>query len=352
MSQQLLKSFIAEIVQQQLNEITARTGSRTGGFEFDSAVKNRIYQQAVKAKQELQAKAKAQTDKIFRIELDRKSRFKIKDPVTGEYVYIFFQFFLDTNKKAPTGWYDPTTKVIGLNVVDLDYDLWFKSSIPHELTHFFNIEHFKVDLTTDDEDYEKYALRPHEKSAFLGGTLVSAMEMEAEKIAKEIKSKSQVAKKLGENLAAKPHRLYERLRNQKIFSRLINIYMEDPQMLRSLNKAAYDIIQKNIVPALEELRLPLITSGMKGLAKEIAKEITAGGPGMKESDLAFANKIIKHPWLLYKTWIKRQEKTDDSKSTLDFYAKIPNSLLAAKVNSIAQEIAAKIIKPALYLSKI
>ena len=56
MSQQLLKSFIAEIVQQQLNEITARTGSRTGGFEFDSAVKNRIYQQAVKAKQELQAK--------------------------------------------------------------------------------------------------------------------------------------------------------------------------------------------------------------------------------------------------------------------------------------------------------
>jgi hypothetical protein len=352
MSQQLLKSFIVEIVQQQLNEITARTGPRTGGFEFDSAVKNRIYLQAVKAKQELQAKAKEQTDKIFRIELDRMSRFKIKDPVTGEYVYIFFQFFLDTNKKAPTGWYDPATNIIGLNVVDLDYDLWFKSSIPHELTHFFNIKHFKADLTTDDEDFEKYALQPHEKSAFLGGTLVSAMEMEAEKIAKEIKSKSQVAKKLGENLAAKPYRLYERLRNQKIFSRLINIYMKDPQLLRSLNKAAYDITQKNIVPALQELHLPLITSGMKGLAKEIAKEITAGGPEMKESDLAFANKIIKYPWLLYKTWIKSQEKTDDSKSTLDFYAGIPNSLLATKVNSIAQDIATTIIKPALYLSKL
>jgi len=352
MSQQLLKSFIVEIVQQQLNEITARTGPRTGGFEFDPAVKNRIYLKAVEANKELQLKKQARKKKIVKINHDQMSRFKIKDPITGEYFYIFFQFFLDTNKKAPTGWYDPNTNVIGLNVADLTYDLWFKATIPHELTHFFNLKHFHIDSVVGDEDFEKYALQPHEKSAFVGGTLISAMEIEAKKVAKEIKSKSEIAQRLGENLVARPYRLYERLRNQELFSRLINLYRNDPKLLKSLNKAAYDMVQQIIVPALQDLHLPIITSGMKKLAKEIAKEINDSSFSADKDEKTFANLVVKHPWLLYKKWLDKQENKDDLKLTLDFYAKIPNSPFATKVNSTAQNIVQKIIAPALHLSKI
>jgi len=349
---QLLKTFIKETVKEIIQEVTARTGPRTGGFEFDPALKNRIYLKAVEANKHLQLKKKARKKKVVKITHDQMSRFKVKDPITGMDIYIFFQFFLDTNEKAPTGWYDPNTNIIGLNVDYLAYDIWFKSIIPHELTHFFNLKYFRVDPTVDEKDFEKYASQPHEISAFLGGTLVPAMEMEAKKVAKSIKSGSLVDQKLGENLVVRPYRLYERLRNEKVFSRLINLYREDPKLLRSLNKAAYDITQEIIVPALQDLHLPIITSGMKKIAKEIANEIKTGVMDVKKSDEAFANKLIKHPWLLYKSWLDKQENKDDFKLVLDFYAKIPSSPFATKVNLTAQKIVEKIIAPALYLSKI
>lgn len=351
---QLLKIFIKETVEEIVQEVTARKGPRTGGFEFDPAVKNRIYIKAVEANKQLQPRKKARKKKFVKLNHDQMSRFKVKDPITGEYVYIFVQYYLDTNKKAATGWYDPATNVIGLNVHDLSYDTRFKSAIPHELTHFFNLKHFHRDSFVDEEDFEKYALQPHEKSAFVGGTLVSAMESEAQKIVRDIKAKSLVAKKLGENLVAKPFRLYERLRNQENFSILINLYMKDPQLLRNLNKAAYDITQAFILPALQELHLPMIKSGMRQIAKEIAREIETNPFAAKETNKTFslANILVKHPWTLYKKWRDEQQERDDFKFVLDFYAKIPNSPFAEKINAAAQEIIRKVIEPVLYLSKI
>jgi hypothetical protein len=261
---QLLKIFIKETVEEIVQEVTARKGPRTGGFEFDSMVIEKIYQRAIKAKKELEKMAGDKKEKVI---LNKRARFEILNPITGKNTYVLFQFYLDPNPESETGIYEPAKKQIGLNVNDLDLNdaknLWFKGTINHELTHYFNLAYHPQDSEEadskekDSKDYEKYVRKPYEKSAFIGGTLVKAMQLEAEQIADQIKNGDLAAKIAGESLVRKPHRLYEKLRNTKNFATLINIYMKDPQsrLMKKLNLAAYEIIQRTIVPALHLIEI-------------------------------------------------------------------------------------------------
>lgn len=260
---QLLKTFIKETVKEIIQEVTARKGPRTGGFEFDNMTIEKIYQRAIKAKRELEKKA---GDKEEKIVLDKRARFDVINPITGKNTYVFFQFYLDPDEEAETGIYEPAKKLIGLNVHQLNLNdnknLWFKGTINHELTHYFNLIYHRQDSSDEDskdskdkddkDKYEKYLRQPYEKSAFTGGTLVKAMQLEAEQIADNIKNGDIAAKIVGKSLVAKPYRLYEKLRNTKNFATVINTYMKDPQsrLMKKLNLSAYDIVQRTIVPAL------------------------------------------------------------------------------------------------------
>lgn len=246
----ILQIFISETINNLLQETSARKGPRTGAFEFEQKIIEKIYNKAAEEKKILSNlkganKEKITSNKIFRVQ--------IKNPITGKNTYVLVQFFLDPNDQT-TGLYYPNTNKIALNLEQLEQENWFKATIAHELTHLFNLKYYHRSTSDDVEKANVYYKSGFEKEAFKT-TIVYAMQKYANDIAQQIEKGSEVSLKLGKKITQKPNRLYEKLQNLPKFADVISYYLRNPKskLLISLDLSAYQIIQNTIVPAIEKV---------------------------------------------------------------------------------------------------
>ena len=81
----ILQIFISETINNLLQETSARKGPRTGAFEFEQKIIEKIYNKAAEEKKILSNlkganKEKITSNKIFRVQ--------IKNPITGKNTYV------------------------------------------------------------------------------------------------------------------------------------------------------------------------------------------------------------------------------------------------------------------------
>ena len=252
MTNKLLEFYIEKIVKNSIQEITARKGPRTGGFDFDDITIDHVFELVKKYSDVLRNDPDRDSKQI-------KEKVSVRSPISNQIYKIPFIFYWDTKNKA-TGLFMPYVKgrgKISINVAHSKEESWVRSIIAHELSHAFDMKFWKDIEDPSKEDYseKEYFMQPREKVAFLN-SFIQAMKDYAKEIVANINSGSKIDKILAKNIIARPWRLYERLGKETRFKNTLNHYLENhPDFKRKLNIAAYDIVQGFLVGAIDTTSL-------------------------------------------------------------------------------------------------
>lgn len=245
---QALKIFIRETVKEILQEVTARKGPRTGGFEFDRETIEEIMKK-VKAVYPILANDPEKLTKTVKYKVD------VRSPITGKIYKIPFTLYWNP-KDSATASARPYRKgskgIISINLAKKGDESWIRSIIAHELTHLFDPQIWK-ELTDEELSTEKYYSQNIEQKAFIG-TLIHAMEDYANEIKNDLSSsvpeEREDAKRLLKIVVNKPWRLYEKLKSDSYFKNVLDFYMQTPhsKFMRTLNTSAYQVVQNILAP--------------------------------------------------------------------------------------------------------
>jgi hypothetical protein len=248
MIKQLLELYINKLVKDSIQEITARKGPRTGGFEFDRETVEQIMDKIKSVYPALANDPERLTKRI-------KDKVEVRSPITDKTYKIPLTFYWNPKDRA-TASAMPYRKggkgLISINLAKKGDESWLRSTITHELTHLFDPQIWK-DLTDKELSTTEYYSQDIEQKAFLS-TLINAMEDYANEIKNDLNSSDlderKDAKRLLKIIVDKPWRLYEKLKSDTYFKNVLNFYMETPDspFMRKLNTAAYHITQNHLAP--------------------------------------------------------------------------------------------------------
>lgn len=247
MTEKLLESLINEI----LDELTARPGPRTGAFYFPPELIDSIANQAIKRYQEIKAGIKPDV---------LKTKVVVPSPITGKPYKVPVWYYWDPGAGKEAGSmtpYDRGTKgKVSLNVA-YAYDLPFlRSIVYHELVHLFDPQLMKG-ITPDnaeaanDTTKDEYWQSPREKKAFLHQT-ISEMDLLAKKLAARVAQGHAPETVLAKSMQKKPWMLVRHALNvNPELRKIIKDYEKDQEFMKGLYKAAYDIMVAVVEPSLQ-----------------------------------------------------------------------------------------------------
>ena len=249
---QALKIFIKETVKEILQEVTARKGPRTGGFEFDRETIEEIMKKVKAVYPMLANDPEKLTKKV-------KDKVGVRSPITDKIYKIPLTFYWDPKDRA-TASAQPYRKggkgIISINLAKRGDESWIRSVITHELTHLFDPQIWK-ELTDEELSTEEYYSQNIEQKAFIG-TLVHAMEDYANEIKNDLNSSDpeerRDAMRLLKIVVDKPWRLYEKLKSDSYFKNVLDFYMQTPDsaFMRRLNTSAYQVVQNILAPLVKK----------------------------------------------------------------------------------------------------
>lgn len=248
MIKQLLELYINKLVKDSIQEITARKGPRTGGFEFDRETVEQIMDKIKSVYPALANDPERLTKRI-------KDKVEVRSPITDKTYKIPLTFYWNPKDRATASampYRKGSKGLISINLAKKGDESWLRSTITHELTHLFDPQIWK-DLTDKELSTTEYYSQDIEQKAFLS-TLINAMEDYANEIKNDLNSSDlderKDAKRLLKIIVDKPWRLYEKLKSDTYFKNVLNFYMETPDspFMRKLNTAAYHIIQNHLAP--------------------------------------------------------------------------------------------------------
>ena len=251
MTKQLLELYINKLVKDSIQEITARKGPRTGGFEFDRETVEQIMDK-IKTVYPVLANDPEKLTKTI------KDKVAVRSPITDKTYKIPLTFYWNPKDRA-TASAMPYRKggkgIISINLAKKGDESWLRSTITHELTHLFDPQIWK-DLTNRELSTDEYYSQDIEKKAFLS-TLINAMEDYADEIKNDLNSSDsderKDAKRLLKIIVDKPWRLYEKLKSDSYFKNVLDYYMQTPDspFMRKLNTAAYHITQNRLASLIK-----------------------------------------------------------------------------------------------------
>ena len=253
-----ITELVTLLVKEELSsilEVSARTGPRTGGYEFDQQVISSIANQAYVFRKQSEDGMNSSSATIKKNALKSKVvQYDVKDPISGKIKKIKFHFIYDKERES-TGYYQPYDGPGGKIVINTSQadatTPWFKSIISHELSHYFDRE--LQDATNSDSEHSEYYSSRNEQMAF-GHQIISEITVIAQGIAEDIKKGKEISVSFAKSLIKKPHVLLANLMSRDVrFKRLVtNITEKNPDWLKMVYKACFDIAQNILQPAVSE----------------------------------------------------------------------------------------------------
>jgi len=258
-STQQLKEYITELVtslvESELREVSARSGPRTGGYEYDPQIIANIANQAYMFRKQTEGGLNSSSAAIKKEALKTKViPYVIKDPISGKNKKIMFHFFWD-NKTTSTGYYQPYKGLggkIAVNTAQADATTpWFRSIIAHELSHYFDRE--LQDKTNRDSEHDEYYSSRNEQMAF-GHQVIFEITGIAQGIVDDIKKGKEISVSFAKSLIKKPHVLLANLMSRdSTFKKLVsNIAEKNQEWVKMIYKSCFDIAQNILQPAVSE----------------------------------------------------------------------------------------------------
>lgn len=248
MTKKLLEAYINQIIRNSIQEITARKGTRTGGFEFDEKTINELMDKVKSIYSSLANDPERTTKSI-------KDSILVRSPITDKNYKIPLKFYWDIKDKATasaTPYRKGAKGLMSINLANRGDESWLRSVIVHELTHLFDPQIWN-DLTDNELSVDEYYSQKIEQKAWLN-TVIQGMMDSVKEIKTDLNSTDEddrkAAKRRLKIIIEKPWRLYEELKSNTYFKNVLNYYSDDPNSLfmKKLNTAAYQITQNNLVP--------------------------------------------------------------------------------------------------------
>jgi hypothetical protein len=249
-----LKSLISEMVTSELEEITARTGPRTGAFYFPPEAVEQIVTIALKTKEEMDSG-------ILPKDETRKVKVTIPSPISGD-SYVFPVWLYWDSRERASAWLLPYKGggkgKVGINLAQVENPAHLRSIIRHELVHGFDPQLFStLNKTSANPKRKAYWKSAHEKKAILHQMLLD-MANAAQRIAERVDQGYSPELSLAKTWLAKPELLIRHVgKIRPGFEDIILLYKTDKyiqgqEWLRQLYKGAFDITRSYLEPAVEK----------------------------------------------------------------------------------------------------